>query len=227
MPANNPTPPLEINEASPELEVEFKAPAAIEVGLEAPADTAVTTPARQELVPVFMLAMHLPSADLVAEDYTDSDSNAVRRVKEWRGPYRDVAREIENLRRNIYRRIERVWCLVREFGVWVTVTEEGVKEAEQIGQNVRARLLQLGLEEQVVSRYYVRAVKVYLEPQDAKMLLDAAVSQLSTEVQELENRIKDAEFAQNKRLVKELMYKKEYVKMLLAVFKKYIEDISR
>ena len=52
----------------------------------AAATTAVTTAdvtTRGELVPVYMLAMHLPSADLVAEDYTETSGSVVRRVKEW------------------------------------------------------------------------------------------------------------------------------------------------
>jgi len=231
----------------PELDVEFSsAPAAaaalppaapavtavterLEVELEAPAaePAATGSSARGELVSIYMLAMHLPSADLVAEDYTDSDSGSgvVRRVKEWRGSHRDVAREIENMRRNVYRRIERIWCMVREFGVWVTVSEEGVKEAERLSKEVRERLQRLGLG-QFAPRYFVRAVKVYLEPQDARMLLEAAVDQLRGEMEELGRRIDDAVKNQNRRMVKELMYKKEYVKALLYTFKKYIEDIS-
>jgi hypothetical protein len=209
-----------------ELEVEFEAP--VEAG-EAPDVTAVTTadvPTRGELVPVYMLAMHLPSPDLIADDYTDADSGVVRRIKEWRGANTQIAREIENMRRGIYRRIERLWCMVREFGVWITVSEAGVMEAERISKEVRERLHRLGLGE-VAHRYFVRAVRVYLEPSDAKMLLDAAVLQLSAEAEELDRRIKDAESAQNKRLVKELMHKREYVRSLLDVFKKYIVEISR
>jgi hypothetical protein len=218
------------------LEVAFEAPAAaakleasaapaeLEVELEAPA-TAVTTPPRGELVPVYILAMHLPSPDLVCDDYTDVDSGTVKRIKEWRGKNAQLAREIETLRRSIYRRLERLWCMVREFGVWIAVTEAGVREAERISKEVRERLHRLGLGS-VANRYYVKAIKIYLEPQDAKMLLDAAVQQLSAEVQELGRRIKDAELSQNRRLVRELMYKKEYVKHLLMIFKSHIENID-
>lgn len=221
---NNLTPaPIDVEVGTQELEVELEAPAAA-------ATTAVTTadataPTRGELVPVYMLAMHLPSADILADDYTAFDGNAVRRIKEWQGARRDKAREIETMRRSIYRRVERMWCMVREFGVWITVTEQGVMEAQRISKEVRERLHQLGLGE-VAYRYFVRAVRVYLEVSDAKLLLDAAVAQLSREAEELERRIKDAEVARNRRLVKELMYKREYVKNLLMTFKKYIENIN-
>jgi hypothetical protein len=221
---NNLTPaPIDVEVGTQELEVELEAPAAA-------ATTAVTTadataPTRGELVPVYMLAMHLPSADILADDYTAFDGNAVRRIKEWQGARRDKAREIETMRRSIYRRVERMWCMVREFGVWITVTEQGVMEAQRISKEVRERLHQLGLGE-VAHRYFVRAVRVYLEVSDAKLLLDAAVAQLSREAEELERRIKDAEVARNRRLVKELMYKREYVKNLLMTFKKYIENIN-
>mgnify|MGYP005618703973 CR=1 FL=1 len=203
----------------------------MELEAPAPATTAVTAadaaaPARGELVSIYLLAMHLPSADLIADDYTDAGKGIVRRIKEWRGENAQrVAREIETMRRGAYRRIERLWCMVREFGVWIAVTEAGVREAERISKEVRERLHQLGLGE-VEHRYFVRAIRVFLEPSDAKLLLDAAVRQLSTEVEELERRIKDAEVAQNRRLVKELMYKREYVKHLLTTLKNYIENIN-
>jgi len=241
MPTNNPTPtpgatpeiPVIMTYATPELEVELEAPAATTAATTAVttpatpamAATAVTTPARGELVPIYLLAMHLPSADLIADDYTDADKGVVRRIKEWRGETQRVAREIETMRRNIYRRVERLWCMVKEFGVWIAVTEAGVREAERISKEVRERLHKLGLAE-VAHRYYVRAIKIYLEPSDAKMLLDAAVVQLSGEVEELGRRIREAETNQNKRLVKELLSKKEYVASLLQTFKKYIENLN-
>ncbi len=220
MPTNS-TAPAPVS--TPELEVELEAPA---TDAAATAVTAATTPTREELVSVYMLAMHLPSADLIADDYTDVGDGVVRRVKEWRGEnMQRIAREIENMRRGVYRKIERLWCMVKEFGVWVTTTEAGVEEAEKISKEVQDTLQKIGLGE-LAQRYFVRAIKVYLQPQDAKMLLDAAVRQLTAEVQELERRIKDAEVAQNRRLVKELMYKREYVKHLLTAFKKYIENIN-
>ncbi len=244
----SPTPTKETPKTAYELEVELapaptallgasSAPAepaeeALEVELEElppppSAATAVTTQTpRNELVPVYLLAMHLPSPDLVADDYTELLDQRVRRVKEWRGEDTRAAREIETMRRGIYRRIERLWCMVRELGVWIAVSDEGVREAELIAKEVREKLRQLGLGE-VAHRYFVKAVKIYLEPSDAQMLLDAAVTQLSVEVQELERRIKDAETAQNRRQVRELMRKKQYVEALFYAFKKYIGDISR
>jgi hypothetical protein len=193
----------------------------------APADMAVSAKdLTKELVSIYVLAMHLPSPDILATDYTDNVGNVVRRVKEWSGLNRDKARIIENMRRNIYRRIERIWCMVREFGVWLTVSEEGVREAERLMREVRDTLRKIGLD-QIAHRYFVKAIRIYLHPEDAKMLLDAAVSQLTAEIQELGRRIKDAEAARNRRLVRELLYKREYTKALLDIFKKYMEDISR
>jgi hypothetical protein len=224
MPANNSTPgatPI-VEVGAPELEVELEAPAAA-------AATAVTTadaPTRGELVPVYLLAMHLPSPDILADDYTDYLNNAVRRVKEWQGARRDKARIIENMRRSIYRRIERLWCMVREFGVWIAVTEQGVMEAERISKEVRETLRRIGLGE-LASRYFVRAIRVYLEASDARLLLDAATAQLSREAEELDRRIRDATASRNARLAKELMRKKEYTMTLLNIFKEYMEKISR
>jgi ribosomal protein L18E len=63
----------------------------------------------------------------------------------------------------------------------------------------------------------------YVEPHDAKVLLDAAVAQLRGEIGELEKRIKEAESAQNRRLARELARRREYVAALLEAFKKYVE----
>jgi hypothetical protein len=201
-----------------ELEVELEAEPARRPSPQA-------APPRQELVPVYMLAMHLPTEDVVASHYTESDASGARRVKEWSGDRARVARAIENLRRNAYRRIERLWCMIKDFGVWITVSEEGIKEAERLNAEVREALQKLGLGE-LARRYYVRAVRVYLEPHDAKMLLDAAVAQMRGEIEELEKRIKEAESEQNRRLVRELSRKREYVSALLETFRKYLESLA-
>jgi hypothetical protein len=202
----------------PELEVELE---------EAPAHHSppqAAAPQRQELVPVYLLAMHLPTEDVVAVHRTESGVDGAKRIKEWSGERAKLAREIESLRRQAYRKIERSWCMVREFGVWVTVSESGVREAEELGREVRERMQKLGLGD-IAQRYYVRAIRAYFEPGDARTLLDAAVAQLRGEIEELERKIKDAETAQNKRLVRELSRRREYIQALLETFRKYAERL--
>jgi hypothetical protein len=199
-----------------------------EVSDEKPAQVTAATPAalpRQKLVPVYMLAMHLPTEDVVAVHRTESDESSTRRVKEWSGDRARITREIESLRRQAYRRIKRLWCMVREFSIWVAVTEDGIREAERLSAEVRQKLAELGLKD-VADRYHVRALRVYMEPRDARTLMDAAIRQLRGEIEELERRIKDAEAEQNKRLVKELARKREYVNALLETSRKYLESLA-
>jgi hypothetical protein len=217
----------DITAVTPELEVELGAEPAHHSSPQAAQVTAVTpaAPPRRELVPVYLLAMHLPTADLVADDKFESDESGARRIKEWSGERARIARELENHRRQAYRRIERLWCMVREYGVWVTVTEDGVREAGELAREVQERLRKLGLPGDVVQRYYVRAIRAYFEPQDAKVLLDAAVAQLRGEIEELGRRIKEAESEQNRRLARELARRREYLAALLEAFRKYVERL--
>jgi len=136
---------------------------------------------------------------------------------------------LEGIRRATYERIERVFAYVEEYGVWVAVTEEAVKEAQKVSEWVRSELSKLPLNQvkniDIDKIYSVKAVPVYLEPDDAKELLNAAVTHLSADAEELERRIKEAEEQQKRSALKRLSNDLQYKRALLEAFRKYLSSI--
>jgi len=224
--------------ALPELEVEFEQPVHIPpaaeertavqptppAGAEAPA---CTPPAegveRAELVKVYFLSMRLPSRYLVQTVRVERGKGVLREVRVWEGEGAELAAKLETLRRRCYESISRVFAIVPELGVWVAVTEEAFAEAARLGGYIREELTRLGLDG---SRYAVRAVPVYLEPEDAREVLEAAVRHLSADVEELQKRIEEAEKAQNRKALQRLMKDMNYRKALLDAFREYLARLG-
>jgi len=225
------TPPQKTEEQKaelPELELE-------EVQLPTAPQPPSPTPRKPELVKVYFLGMRLPSKYLVQElQYEDRGGKEIR-IFNTSDARKRLATALESIRRQAYRMVERVFCCVPEFGVWVAVTDEAVKEAQEISKYVIKQLElrkvdfeRLGISfEEIKRRYYVKAIPVYLEPADAKTLLECAIAKLSADVKELERKIEEAEKEQNKRRLKELMSQKTVRQNLLESFKKFLEKLER
>jgi len=218
----------------PQVDIEIK-PRELEVELEpvSPVATAVATittptatPAKRELVKIYLLSMKLPSKYLVQHISVEEN----REVRAWEGLAADVASRLEGIRRATYEKISRIFAHVEEFGTWIAVSEEAVKEAEEVSKWVREELSKLPLSQvknvDVEKAYCVRVVPVYLEPEDAKLMLDAAVQRLSRDVEELEKRIAEAEKEQKKSALKRLQQDYIYKQKLLESFKKFISSLS-
>ncbi|MGC8954394.1 MAG: hypothetical protein ACP5N5_06745, partial [Desulfurococcus sp.] len=84
-------------------------------------------------------------------------------------------------------------------------------------------LEKLGLGDKA-GRYMVRAVPIYLEPADARELLDAAVRHLSADVEKLKQAIDNAEKERSKRALARLQRDLEYKTKLLEAFRKFMEE---
>ncbi|MCC6051027.1 MAG: hypothetical protein LM580_09990, partial [Thermofilum sp.] len=173
--------------------------------------------AKEELVKVYLLSMRLPSKYLVQKVENESEGEVRREVRRWEGEAAKLATQLQTLRWNAYSAMSRVFCYVEEYGVWVAATEEAVKEAERVSENVRKKLAELGLAP-LADRYIVRAVPVYLEPEDAKELLAAATAKLSADARELRERIEEAEAEKKEKEVKKLKRKLAQVERLLDQF---------
>jgi DNA-binding MarR family transcriptional regulator len=182
-------------------------------------------PSRGELVRVYLLSMRLPSR-YSAQKEVRYAKNGKGLIAEERRIFDGVAPRLESIRRSAYARIERVFAYTPEFGVWIAVTEEAVEEARKVSEFVKSSLRRLGLPEEFAARYDVRAIKVYLEPEDAKALLQAAVEHLSKDVEELEAKIEEAKRQQAQRALRRLMATHEFRKTLLEVLKKHLQQIS-
>jgi hypothetical protein len=172
---------------------------------------------REDLVKLYLLSMRLPSKYLVQRVENENEGEVRREVRKWEGETAKLATALQTLRWNAYSAMSRVFAYVEEYGVWVAVTEEAVREAQRVSENVRKKLAELGLAP-LADRYVVRAVPVYLEPEDAKELLAAAVARLSADARELKERIEEAEKEKKEKEVRKLKRKLAQVERLLDQF---------
>jgi len=177
-------------------------------------------PAKTELVKVYLLSMRLPSKYLLQE----VEYNEKTEVRKWTGEKAEKASKLETIRRYAYSMISRIFCYVEEFGTWIAVTDEAVKEATKVSEYVVNELKKINIDS--TDRYIVKAVPIYLEPDNAKSLLESAVKHLSADVLELQKRIEEAEKEGSKVSLKRLENEITYKKALLESFKKYLDTIT-
>jgi hypothetical protein len=220
--------PEAVEEEKPTPQVEVKLPEIkpkeleVELVITPPKPTAVETVQKPELVKVYLLSMRLPSKYLVQKIEVKEGEE----VRKWEGIAKEVASRLEGIRREAYDKISRVFAHVEDFGTWVAVTDEAVKEAQKLSEWIREELSKLPISQikniSIERMYSVKAIPIYLEPESAKELLDSAIRHLSADVEELENRIKEAEEQQKKSVIKRLEADLQYRKALLDTFRKYL-----
>jgi len=189
-------------------------------------------PERSELVKVYLLSMRLPSKYLVQTVKVQSGESNSRELRTWEGVRNELARKLEGIRTEAAKMAQRVFCHVEEYGVWIAVTDEAVEEARRISKFVTDKLSELRPKLSQVknidlSRYYVKAVPIYLEPENAKELLDAAIRKLSEDVNELAEKIKKAEEEKNKKALRRLQQDYDHRVNLLEAFKKFLESLPK
>jgi hypothetical protein len=211
-----PLPVEEILAKPQELEVEFEQqpPAAA---------TQPAAPSKPELVKIYLLSMRLPSKYLLQSVEYNASKTTVRELRIWAGEAARKAARLESIRREAYAKISRIFCFVEEYGTWVAVSDVALEEAKKVSAFVVEELKKLGLDHE---RYVVRAVPVYLAPEDARELLSAAMRSLSKDVEALVEKIKEAEREQNKRALKRLEKEKSYREALLAAFRSYLAQLG-
>jgi len=171
----------------------------------------------KELVPIFLLKMNLPSKYALQEVYYEKG----REIR----VFDEKAVKLEALRKEVYEQIGRKFCYIKEYGMWVAVSEEGVRQAKHVSEKIIKKLRELGFDEEFISRYYVRIMKVYLEPEDARELLDTAVRQLHEEVEALKEKIREAEKAKNRSALARLQRELRYRTALMEVFQEFLSQL--
>ncbi|MDT7969544.1 MAG: hypothetical protein RQ842_03190 [Vulcanisaeta sp.] len=186
---------------------------------------------RRELVPIYLLAMQLPSEYLVQSisRATESDGSGGKRVVEvrsWVGDKAELAEKINQVRKYVYKHLKRHFAYLEDFG-WVAVTEEGVNEARRVGDYVVRKLMEFGITDpMVLRRYFVRPIRVYLEPEDARRVLEEAIGRIREDLEKLEEKIGEAEREGRRRRVEALMRDREFLEKLLGVFREYYARVG-
>jgi len=187
--------------------------------------TAAPQAGAQGLVKIYLLSMRLPSKYLV-QDVTLEEG---REIRSWEGR-EGLASRLEGIRRKAYDMIGRAFAHVADYGVWIAVSDEAVKEAEKVSEYVRRELRELPLGQvknvDIDRLYSVKAIPIYMEPEDAKELLGAALKHLSEDVNVLKEKIKKAEDEKNRRHLAQLERDLNYKQALLESLKKYLDSIK-
>jgi len=207
-------PPIEIK---PKLRLRLRLPEEVEERVEVKEEKP-SKPEKSELVKIYLLSMRLPSKYLVQKVYYEKN----KEIRE----FNDVSGKLETIRREAYSMITRAFAYVEEYGTWIAVSDDAVKEAYNVSEYVIKRLKELNLHDKV-DRYIVKAIPIYLDPLDARELLDATVKHLSQDIDELARKIDDAEKENKRNALKRLEREKRYKEKLLEAFKKYLSEISR
>jgi hypothetical protein len=191
-------------------------------------------PSRAELVKVYDLIMRLPSKYLVQQSkYVKTESGGVAEQRVWEGLAKEVASRLEGIRRSAYDKIRQLgsFAHVKEFERWIAVTDKAVKDAEELSKWVREELSKLPLKQlrpdvDVDKLYAVKAIEVYLKPEDAKLLLDTAIAELEEAKEELERKIQEAEQEKKRSTLRKLEQELEYTKQVLEQFKKFLQQLE-
>jgi DNA-binding transcriptional MerR regulator len=187
----------------------------------------------QRLVKIYELVMRLPSKYLVQQSkYVKTETGGVVEQRVWEGLAQQVASGLEGIRRTVYDKIKQLgsFAYVKEFERWIAVTDKAVKDAEEVSKWVREELNKLPLKQlrpdiDIDKIYTVKAIPVYLKPEDAKLLLETAIAGLEEQREELERKIQEAE-REKKSTVKKLEQELEYTKQVLEQFKKFLQQIQ-
>ena len=108
--------------------------------------------------------------------------------------------------------------------------QEAVKKATEVAEWVRKELESIPMlakiKGDVVARYIVKAIPVWMEPGEAKELLQEAIKLLESEIQQLQERIRRAEEARKKSALRRLEQQLTYKQALLDSLKKYLSTLS-
>jgi len=204
---------------------------------------------KEELIPIYVLSFELPSYALAImdKDYSiDTQSKIITEVTKIEG---ELKAKIETLRRKFYQECDKLFE-TSTLG-WVTVSEDGIKFAQEWqetfsktliefaeklikskiekAENEELKVLYSKLYSKLIERSkrkIVRTIKVYLEPEDAKELLDEIVSRLNTEVEVLRQKVKEAEEKKEKRRIYNLNKELTVKSLKLEMFKKILDKIS-
>jgi DNA-binding transcriptional MerR regulator len=189
----------------------------------------------QRLVKIYELVMRLPSKYLVQQSkYVKTETGGVVEQRVWEGLAQPVASRLEGIRRTAYDKIKQLnsFVHVKEFEKWIAVTDKAVKDAEEVSKWVKEELSKLPLKRlrpdiDIDKLYTVKAIPVYLEPEDAKLLLETAIAELEEQREELERKIQEAEQEKKRSTIKKLEQELEYTKQVLEQFKKFLQQIEQ
>jgi len=150
-----------------------------------------------------------------------------------------LSRKIENIRRVAYEQVGRYFANT-SIG-WIAINERGVQIARELNENISKALKEIVEKKQIKirdqtydipeelirriqeisNRYYVKAMRILLDYEDAKYLIENIINQLKEGVEELQEKIEKAKEEKKTALAKVYEYDASYQEMLLQSFEEF------
>ncbi|MFP3307283.1 MAG: hypothetical protein RXN93_08115 [Thermocladium sp.] len=204
-------------------------------------DVSTTTSKPQQasgFVELWLVDFNLPSK-YIAKLSTKSEKVDDRTYKIETLVNSYLARKIENIRRVAYSQIGR-YFVSTSIG-WVAINEKGIKIIKELNATINSALREIIEKKQITikdqtyeipeelvkriqeisNRYYVKAIRILLEYEDAKYLIENIINQLKEGVEELQEKIEKAKEEKRKALAKVYEYDASYQEMLLQSFEEF------
>jgi DNA-directed RNA polymerase subunit L len=150
-----------------------------------------------------------------------------------------LARKIENIRRVAYSQIGRYF--VNTSIGWVAVNEKGVRIIKELNNTINSALREIIEKKQIkikdqtydipenlikriqgiISKYYVKSIRIMLDYDDAKYILENAIQELREGLEELREKIEKAKEEKKTALAKVYEYDTKYQEMLLQSLEEF------
>jgi len=150
-----------------------------------------------------------------------------------------LARKIENIRRTAYSQIGRFFVST-SIG-WIAVNEKGVRIIKELNNTINGALREIIEKKQIkirdqtydipenlikriqgiIDKYYVKSIRIMLEYEDARYILENAIQELREGVEELQEKIEKAKEEKKTALAKVYEYDASYQEMLLQSFEEF------
>jgi hypothetical protein len=150
-----------------------------------------------------------------------------------------LARKVENIRRVAYEQVGRYFANTT-IG-WIAVNEKGVQIAKELNENIRRALKEIVEKKQITIRkqtyeipeeltnriqeitnkYYVKAIRILLNYEDAKYIIENVINQLREGIEELQEKIEKAKQENKRALAKVYEYNLKYQQLLLESFEEF------
>ena len=150
-----------------------------------------------------------------------------------------LARKVENIRRVAYEQVGRYFANT-SIG-WIAINEKGVQIAKELNENISRALKEIVEKKQITIRkqtyeipeeltnriqeitnkYYVKAIRILLNYEDAKYIIENVINQLREGIEELQEKIEKAKQENKRALAKVYEYNLKYQQLLLESFEEF------
>ncbi len=202
------------------------------------ATTEKEVPQKTQLVKLYILRWVRPSRYLVQSVRIEKTDKGFIEIRDFDDQLRRaLASALETIRTEATKKARRYFIHLgseRQAGLWIAVTDEAVKIAEEVADMIRRKLSEMPALAKVrpdypklLSKYVVKVIPIYVEPEVALDILNEAKYLLESELKELRERIEKAKAEKKMSYLKRLNEDLEYRRKLYEAVKKMVEELEK